>query len=761
MSDPKPTQLDDLLAGTAAAGSSSDPADARSPNAEEDTAAQAAANPTELDLLLTAQGGRRLSAWDTPGAAEEELDDLDTEPNPPRRAGGPSPLETADHTVRDPSARSGTRVLRGGSIERYGHASTEDSERISLDRLLEISEVAGLEEYGRPLGHADGRMGLWPMALQGGGGSSTDLYGNPTNRSDARISSHAEDRIPIGAPQGGAFAQHHMARITFAPTPQEDERDREPSAPPVSTMGRIAFAPQPSEDERDREPGAPPVATTGRISDGPQPPEDAQHREPSAPPVTTFGRVSDTPTLFSDERDRPPGAPPVTTGGRYEVQDTPDVPFRRTVPTGLESLMPFGGVQGHNRMRLTDTRDHDIPPELVGKVAVAPRMVEVIGQLQPDERIGACGDARVLKKELVQRRMDFVYSRFEELHVHRGLYHCPFHPEEPVYKGREPVFLSGGVPLGNGLLAQIITSIYNDHSSVEEQLRLLDHIGFTLRNQAIETAIDRATEAMAPVMEALRAEVAAGSNRPTVDQSGVASLRPNPIEDEPELRGELLFVSQPTAALLVLAEDAHPDPLVKSVPPSRRKGERVLDLYRETVGFNRDGLWARVRRRFTDALATSPREAAYALFLVHAITTAANPQRHQPEELLRRSRALRAWLDDQRERFDEPETLLQQSVVFALSAWNRMRFVQDTGSGAAVPEPAARRFPKTYTPMWSFRSRAELERVLTWHSLIQTCRQLGLRPWEYIFGTFRAIAQGTLTNPAQWTPAARARELES
>jgi hypothetical protein len=313
------------------------------------------------------------------------------------------------------------------------------------------------------------------------------------------------------------------------------------------------------------------------------------------------------------------------------------------------------------------------------------------------------------------------------------------------------------VPLGNGLLAQLLASIYDDHSSIFDQAGLLDQIGFALAEESIERALDRATEQMAPILDALRAEVESDSSRPMVDKKGVDTARPGPRKRD--LEGHLLFVSRPGAVVLLHVDKGETDELIKSVPPSRRKGELIRDLFRERVGFNRVGIWAGVRRRFTTALATNPQEAAYALFLIHAINIAASPERGHHAELVRRSRVLRAWLDDQRDQFDDPDTVLQRAVVYTLNSWDRMRMVDDAGDGQSIPEAPGRSFPKTYTPLWEFKNDADVKRAVTWYSLVHSCRLLGLRPWEYFFAAFTALSTDKLNNPAQWTPAAWAREV--
>ena len=665
------------------------------------------------------------SAQSTPEAAVSGLESYGT---PSRKAAtrieihekpdleSANSVETAGHpssTRQDRAPLSpvpdAARLDEARTVERYGDPTTQARDRVDLAPPSEACSDASLEQYGRPHAHRSDRMDLDPEPISELDSSSLTPVGSPLTDRSARI-------------------------------PLEDKPESDPEN---STMDSVTRT---SRDRADR---------VGRIdSEGTE-----QDEEPSASALSLstdaadrFGHVDPSVLL-------PSPLPDIGTSSILEAGRVPVKPFensvRSAVPNGLEGIMPDPRLRGHDRMRLTEYEEYELPPELVGKIPIPPRVVQVEGRLPETERYGACGDERVLQKEVTHRRMDFLYQRYEELHVRRRYYHCPFTPEEPVYKCREPRFVAGLAPLGNGLLAQLLASIYDDHSSVTDQAGILDRLGFTLDEKHIETGIDNATAAMQPILAALHDEFEAGDGRPSVDKKPVDSTVPGPKNRPSE--GQLLFASRADAKILIHLKQGESHPLIKDMPPSRRKGELIQDLFRERVGYNREGVWAGVRRRFTLALATSPREAAYALFLIHAINAAASPAHGQHDELVRRSRSLRAWLDDQREQFDDPDNPLQRAVVYTLSSWDRMRFVDDTGDGAAIPAPDARGFPKNYVPLWTFDTEAHILRATTWYSLIHTCRLLGIRPWEYLYDCFSALSKQEVHHPAQWTPAAWAR----
>ena len=744
-----------------------------------------------------AGGGNVLESYGTPTPDPGDRVDLHPKPdlssgNSVEAYGHPSRLwEERTPVIPGPSE---AQLETGNVLESYGAPSREGSDRVDVVEKPDLEAGRSVEVYGHPSRFYEDRAPVQPEATSERleQGRVLETYGQPVADREERVDVHPKPDLQAGATLE-AYGQPSKVREQRVDLDPEPEIDADSStmtsvgSPSRSRSERIDVDPEPDVDPDSStmtSVGSPSQAAGDRIDLEQKPDIDVESSSLAGAARTSrdrtdrMGRID--PDAEPDEealaasalqlsRDRSDrvgyvdptaetasslggvGSRSVLEAGRLALTEDPDKAFRGEVPTGLESLMPDRRLRGHDRMRLTEEEDYEIPPELVGKIPIPPRVVQVVGTLSESERVGACGDNRVLKREHVHRRMDFLYQRYEELHVRRGYYHCPVHPEEPVHKCRQPMFVAGGVPIGNGLLAQILASVYDDHSSVFDQAGLLDRIGFSLEEEQIEKALDRATVAMQPVLDALRAELTAGSGKPTVDKSGVDTARPGRRRT---VDGHLLVVSRPDATLLVHLDKGETDELVKSVPPSRRKGERVRDLFRERVGFNRSGIWAGVRRRFTTALATSPQEAAYALFLIHAIATAASPARGQHDELVRRSRALRAWLDDQRDQFDDPDNALQRAVVYALSCWDRMRLVDDAGDGKPIDEPPARRFPKTYTPLWDFKSEEEVRRAVTWYSLVHTCRMLGVRPWEYFFAAFSAMARGTLEEPTQWTPRA-------
>ncbi len=631
-------------------------------------------------------------------------------------------LEQADvlRSLGEPVANRSERVdvfpkpdlVAGNVLETYGQPSSVRSERVALDPEPEVDPSSStLGTFGQPSADRGDRVDLDPEPEVDLSSSTLGAFGQPSTQRSQRIDLDPEPDIDVSS-----------SSMSGAASLSRDRNDR---------LGRNR-----EDDEGER-------AAAGALSLSKDRSERMGYVDPDEIGASSLGGV---------------GSRSVLEAGRMSLREDPDRAVTPEVPTGLEGLMPDPRLRGHDRMRMAeDLEDDEIPPELVGKVPLPPRKVEVVGTLAPDELIGNCGDPRVFKREVVHRRIDFMYQRYETVVIRRGEYHCPLCPDEPVYRARRPQFLAGKTPIGNGMLAQLVASIYDDHATMFDQASLVDRLGFIIEEERIAAALDHAHHHVAPILAAMRAEISAGEGRPVIDKEPVVSRRP---DRRRTVDGQLLFVSGATAQVLVHLDANEEDAIVKSVPPSRRKGTAIQELFRERIGFNRAGLWAGVRRRFTTALSVSPREASYGLFLLHAIYSAASPTRGQPEELLRRSRALRAWLEDQREQFEDPDTALQRAVVFALTSWENMRLVDDEREGQPIPEPPSRKFPKTFVPVWTFGGNEELSRALTWYSLTHTCRMLGVRPWEYLFALFTRLSEGPIADPEAWTPHAWAESTE-
>ena len=157
-------------------------------------------------------------------------------------------------------------------------------------------------------------------------------------------------------------------------------------------------------------------------------------------------------------------------------------------------------------------------------------------------------------------------SRYELLHV-QWLLPLPICARRAGLQEPRAQFRGRSDSPGNGMLAQLIASIYDDHSSISEQAGILDRLDFSLAEEHIGTGLDNATPAMRPVMDALVAEAeSAKANQPSTKRASIPKACPT----APHRRRPLPFVSSATTAAPAPRQGRNP-PLLKDAPPSRRK----------------------------------------------------------------------------------------------------------------------------------------------------------------------------------------------
>jgi hypothetical protein len=468
-----------------------------------------------------------------------------------------------------------------------------------------------------------------------------------------------------------------------------------------------------------------------------------------------FDRLSPVPAYV----DADPAIPDLNTAafaeaGRYNVREPGRNIKRRATPTGLEDLMPHGGLRGADRMRrIEDFAPDDEELASDGRTPVPPRRVEVLGRARPDERTDAEGYERVLDREKTHRRLEFVFQRYEMLIVRRGIYKLKGVLGSEDFVTRDPVFLAGKVPLGNGMLAQAIAARFGDHATLIDVSNQLGRFNFEIEGDRLAEAIDGARDTGRVVHAAMLAAVEADKAR-RIDKKAIPTVRQGRRK---RLRGEFKAVTTDEHMLLVHTEAGEAPPDVLQAPGrSRPKATAAWDLYLERIGWNRAGVWAGVRRRFTASLVTHPQQAAYALFLAYAIDHA---RVVAPKELAVRASAMKDWLEARRDEFDDPENGFQYAIVHALSMWERMAWVD--AEGQPTDEPELRPLPKGFEPTWELDGDREVDQTVIWGSIVASCRQLGIRPWEYLYDLFQAVAADRFETPEQWTPAAWAKTTRS
>ena len=680
----------------------------------------------------------------------------------PAEPKGPSPLESAAETVvgADQRIRVDERprlATAGSTAEGASRTSADPGDRLNVgDRPVEdLSAGSTAEGAGAPA--REGRLPVGdrpvpptaPSTSEAAVALSADrgLRMNVADRPE--VDEAATSSLEPALALGGSADQR--LPVGDRPVPPEGPSPVESAANTVADRSARAGRPSPealeavgaelplSRDRADRA-GRPALADVPELDGVFQ------------PSVRREDRIAPVPEPPAGAAEGPePGGAVTTQAGRLVNPALSGDPGRDPVPNGLDGVMPQPYARGSERLRMAfEAPPPDDETEADGRTPIAPRRMEVMGRLTEAERYDERGRERFLVKEQVSRHIDYIFQRYELLVVRRGVYTAGGFPDGEPYPCRNPHLLAGDVPLGNGMLAQLIAGRYGDHLTLKDFVTQLGRIGFVIEEKELNVAIDRASDAAGRAVWAqMTAELEADKKR-VVDGKPVTTRR---TAGKRLVQGELRAVQNDEHQLLVHQDKgAAPPPLAEATGRRAGQGTAAWDLALERFGWNRAGVWASTRRRFFATLVTHPKASAYALFLLYAIE---NARSVDPNALAERHTAFHAWLSARRAEFDEPETGFDYAVVHALHGWDRMRLLD--GAGRPVPEPELRRFPKGWSPAFELVNDVDLERMQIWASVVGSCRALGIRPWEYLADLLQAAATDRFDDPARWTPAAWAR----
>jgi hypothetical protein len=528
--------------------------------------------------------------------------------------------------------------------------------------------------------------------------------------------------LPVPPATGPSIRGPRRSTTGDGPLPGSDPPPRRPATGPVIRGPRIVLAPE------EELPGPTPIPTGPSVR-GPR-----------------MGASGDRPMSDDDAVTPPPGDPTVRGGGRLTVSLDRPVASRVSNAT-MEGAISFPPpAPAWARTDKGPAAEPEAPVQ--GLEVERPRSVEVLGEPGPDQR----GFSRVTAagRDQVRRRLDFQHQRFELVRVRRPRLQPPG-DAEPVLAAW-PVFLSEAAPIGNGLLAQVIAARFSDHDSTDAWARVMIRLGIGARGERLSEAVIAASTHVAPVWQALYDDVLAKADG--IDAGDLAARVP----DGRQVReGRIRGVTAGDQIWFSWREADDLSPVLPQGNKAKAGGHRAFDLYAASAGRSRAGRWAKVRQRLHLLLPQDPDRAAYALHLAHRVRRAATVD-PDPEVLGSAAAGLRRWLDARRREFDTPRSPLERVVVALLGEWPDLAPVDEAGQLA----PALHTLRTgRQSPVMTIDPRdGPPEDMLAWHSLVESCHRLGVRPWDYLHELLHAAAHGRLTRPADWTPArwaARAR----
>jgi hypothetical protein len=325
-----------------------------------------------------------------------------------------------------------------------------------------------------------------------------------------------------------------------------------------------------------------------------------------------------------------------------------------------------------------------------------------------------------------------------------------------------------------GLLAHILVSKYCDHLPLyrQEQIYAQRH-QVQLPRQTLARWVELAADWLQPIYEQIRTGVMAGGYV-QVDETPIDYLEPGNGRTK---QGYLWTGSRPGADVFFHWETSRATACLDRVIPINFKGTIQCDGYAayrafangRGQGIELAGCWAHVRRKFHEALASSPRLAGWLLHQIQQLyRIEARLREHRAGPQLRaavrasESRPLvkrheRALVKLKAGKHHLPQSLLGMAIDYALGQWRTLEIYLADGrveidnnlvENAIRPTAIGKK-------NWLFVGEADAgQRSAIIYTLIESCRRRGLDPYSYLREVLTRLPNMTNHQIPEVTPAA-------
>lgn len=359
-------------------------------------------------------------------------------------------------------------------------------------------------------------------------------------------------------------------------------------------------------------------------------------------------------------------------------------------------------------------------PEPDGMTPMKPDLETVFGELDEQQCCPKSGITPRVIGETIHERLDFRYNRFRRLEIRRPVYDCPGCPGADQIVANRPLFWCREAPIGNGLLAMLATTRYFHRLPLDQLTPMLDQLGAPIPSTMLLSELNRAGEALAPLVALMKK----GARN---EEAPLTALVTGAVRDTP---GSVrVYTGDGHVVFTFVAGE------VRKMDANRMQGPQALQRWR--MKGNR-GRWAQIRQRFFSALLTDPVRARAALHTIQKLPP-------DPSTDANDLRALQTWVDAAYATIDAPRTRYQHAVTALKAMWPML----------TTPDPKAR---AQVTDTWVFESSdGDVHQALCWLSLIESCALQGLQPWTYLFRLLEALASQPDLDLRDWTPEAVAR----
>ncbi len=384
--------------------------------------------------------------------------------------------------------------------------------------------------------------------------------------------------------------------------------------------------------------------------------------------------------------------------------------------------------------------------------------------LEAERVCACCGKTLSRIREEVSERLEYVpASHFVERTI-RGVWACRC-GEAGVVTAKAPASVLPRSSIGTGLAAHIVVSKYADHLPLYRQEQIFERAGVDLPRSTLGDVVAAVAERLAPVADAILAEVLAGRVVHT-DDTPVTYLTP----PEGSARG---FVWTYVGEKRDVAYDFTPT-------RSRDGPMRVLSRYRGFLqadayaGYDalypagtivEVGCWAHARRYFVRAKDSDPR-AALVLLPIQRLYAVEALGRDLPEterQLLRLSKSkplleeIRRQLDAFEAQIVLPKSPFGKAVAYVRGNWTALTRYLEHGFLAIDNNPAERAMRPVAIGRknWMFAGNVEAgRRAAALMCVVATCKARGIDPEAYLRDVLQRIAEDDAADPATLTPRA-------
>lgn len=344
----------------------------------------------------------------------------------------------------------------------------------------------------------------------------------------------------------------------------------------------------------------------------------------------------------------------------------------------------------------------------------------------------------------ITEQLDYVPANFRKIRhiVHK--FSCPS-CRDVIAEGKKPEQIhSGGMPT-EGLLAQIITAKWVDHSPLERQTKTYDRQGVTIAVSTMGRWMRLSAEKLRPIVKKM-AKLVLLSRMLEVDESPLDFI---------DLSRALKKIKK-GYFWAIRGDDDFPYNIFEFHPDrgsehpkkflSGFDGFLLTDGYGGYIWYNPEkslNCNIHCRRYFEKAAKANKKQAGFALAVYMKLYEIEDRIRKLPEDERLRIRKeesvpilekFHAWLQE-KQRTEPPKTLLGVAVNYALERWDKL--IRYTKHGflkmdTNLVENSIRPHALTRKNAMFAGSEDGGETAAIHSTIVNTCKRLGINPFEYI-----------------------------